>query len=755
VIPERIGRYRVIRLVGEGGMGVVYEGHDDRLDRPVAIKVIRGEVLADPAIRERFRREARSAARVNHPNICALYEYDEVDGQPFLVMELLSGEPLSKRLDQSPLPWEEVVKLADQLLDALASLHRNGVVHRDLKPANVFLTPHGAKLVDFGLAQPTMLDDVTHLGLTGAGVVVGTPQYMAPERVSGHPADERADVWAAAAVLYEALAGSPAFPGRTFAEVVHAVAYVEPKSLEGDKAAAFDRALRPALVKDPAHREASASALAQRIRDAVFAVTAPTGSAPASGGRASGTGASSAAPTTTRFVALPLRILRADPDTDFLAFSIPDAVSASLAGLPGVIVRAPRAVPGGGEMDARAIGRDWAVDSILSGTLMRAGSMVRVSAQLIDAADGTLRWSDTAQAPLDDLFRLQDDLTSHIVSSLKLPLSGTDRRALARQAPANPDAYALYLRANQMMTEPSHWQDARELYEQALAIDPGYAPAWAGLGRVRRVLAKWAWDGGGGLARAQSAFAQALALDPDLSVVYEQLAYVDVELGLAPETMARLLERAAERPRDARVMAGLVTSCRYAGLLDASLTAHARAVAIDPQTRTTVTWTHFMLRDYAEAIRTDHAPPFCAMLSKVITGEMDSRDVRAFEESVPEGGLRVGARLYRQLIEGEVEPALQDLATMRAGGFADPEGWFLASLFIARAGADAPALDVLAQSVDAGYACHRALVEGDLFARVRGTAEYKAIVERAHQRVTRGRTFYERAGGAAVLGPAG
>jgi len=207
-------------------MGVVYEGHDDRLDRPVAIKVIRGEVLADPAIRERFRREARSAARVNHPNICALYEYDEVDGQPFLVMELLSGEPLSKRLDRSPLPWEEVVKLADQLLDALASLHRNGVVHRDLKPANVFLTPHGAKLVDFGLAQPTMLDDVTHLGLTGAGVVVGTPQYMAPERVSGHPADERADVWAAAAVLYEALAGSPAFPGRTFAEVVHAVAYV-------------------------------------------------------------------------------------------------------------------------------------------------------------------------------------------------------------------------------------------------------------------------------------------------------------------------------------------------------------------------------------------------------------------------------------------------------------------------------------------------------------------------------------------------
>ena len=726
-------------------MGVVYEGHDDRLDRPVAIKVIRADILADPAIRERFRREARTAARVNHPNICALYEYDEIEGQPFLVMELLSGEPLSKRLERGALTWDEVVKLADQLLDALAALHRNGVVHRDLKPANVFLTPHGAKLVDFGLAQPSALDDVTHLGLTGAGVIVGTPQYMSPERMSGNAADERSDVWAAAAVLYEAIAGLPAFPGKTFAEVVHAVAYTEPKALTGAHPAAFDVALRPAFVKDPLTRTVSASSLAQRIRDAVSSPAVLATSATPSG-------AMPATPPPTRFVALPLRVLRADPETDFLAFAIPDAVSAALAGLPGVIVRAPRALPGGGDMDPHAIGRDWAVDAILVGTLMRAGSMVRVSAQLIDASDGTLRWSDTAQAPLADLFGLQDDLTSHIVSSLKLPLSGSDRRALARQAPAKPEAYALYLRANQMMTDASHWQDARELYEQALAIDPAYAPAWAGLGRVRRVLAKWAWDGGGGLAHAQSAFAQALALDPDLSTVYEQLAYVDVELGLAAETMARLIQRAAERPRDARIMAGLVTACRYAGMLDASVAAHAKAVAIDSEVRTTVTWTHFMLSNYAEAIRLDHQPAFCAMLSRVITGEAGVGDIRAFEEKLPEGGLRVGARLYRQLAEGQVEPALRDLTTMTAGGFADPEGWFLASIFLARAGGHQPALDWLGRCVKAGYACYRTLVESDHFVRLRGSSEFEAILARAHERVARGRELYDRAGGPALLG---
>jgi len=739
-------------------MGVVYEGHDDRLDRRVAIKVIRGEVVADPTIHERFRREARAAARVNHPNICALYEYDEAAGQPFLVMELLSGEPLSKRLERGALPWPEVLRLADQLLGALDALHTNGIVHRDLKPANVFLTPHGSKLVDFGLAQPTSFDDATHLGLTGAGMIVGTPQYMPPERTAGQPADERADLWAAAAVLYEAAAGAPAFPGRTFAEVVHAVGYDEPKPLDGLQLSAFDRALRPAFEKDPLRRIASAAALVERVREAASASTGTTGTSTAadrtghsSHKRATDSGAAPAA--TTRFVALPLRVLRADPDTDFLAFSIPDAVSSALAGLPGVTVRAPRALPGG-EADARAIGRDWAVDVILAGTLMRAGSMVRVSAQLIDAADGTMRWSDTAQAPLADFFGLQDELTSKIVSSLRLPLSGSDRQALARQAPAHPEAYALYMRANQLMTEASHWQEARALYEQALAIDPEYAPAWAGLGRARRVLAKWASDGGSGLALAQSAFAQALRLDPDLATVYEQLAYVDVELGLAAETMARLLDRAAAHPRDARVMAGLVTACRYAGLHDASLAAHAKAMAIDAETPTTVTWTHFHLGNYAAAIHTDHGtPPFCSLLSRLITGTIEPESIQAMEATVPEGGLRLGLRLYRELAQGQVDQGVADIKRMVAGGFADPEGWFLSGTFLARAGAGAHALEWLTRAVDAGFAGLRPLIERDHFDRLRGSAEFERLIERATARVTHAKHIYERAGGPAVLGP--
>jgi eukaryotic-like serine/threonine-protein kinase len=215
-------------------MGVVYAAHDDRLDRPVAIKVIRPDALADEGARVRFQREARAAARVSHPHICPLYELDEDGGQPFLVMELLEGEPLAARLERGPMALAETLAVSETVLDALAALHRRGIVHRDLKPANVFLTTHGVKLVDFGLAQPLSGDEHTReLALTGQGVIIGTPQYMAPEQLFEGRTDEKVDVFAAGAVIYEMLAGRPAFTGRTLAEILHAVGYEEPPPLTG------------------------------------------------------------------------------------------------------------------------------------------------------------------------------------------------------------------------------------------------------------------------------------------------------------------------------------------------------------------------------------------------------------------------------------------------------------------------------------------------------------------------------------------
>jgi len=251
------------------------------------------------------------------------------------------------------------------------------------------------------------------------------------------------------------------------------------------------------------------------------------------------------------------------------------------------------------------------------------------------------------------------------------------------------------------------------------------------------------------------AFARALALDPDLSVAYEQLAYVDVELGLAAEAMSRLIDRVAERPRDPRLFAGLVTTCRYAGLLDASLAAHAKAVALDAAVRTTVCWTHFFLGDYAAAMRFDHGtPPFCSIQSQMFTGKPDPALLLEIEEQLSERGLRTAMRAYRLLQQGQIEPALEGFKLMDESGFADPEGWFLTAIGLARAGADAHALTRIAKSVDAGFAAHRALVERDHFDRLRGTAEFQGIVDRARARVDHAKRLYERAGGPAILGPA-
>ncbi len=209
-LPARIGRYRITDTLGEGGMGVVYAALDEQLERPIAVKVLRHERAADPTARERFSREARLAASVNHPHICQLYEIGDSDGRLFMAMERLEGEPLAARLRRGAMPIAETVQIGLEVLDALEALHRRGITHRDLKPSNVFLTPHGAKVLDFGVSL-SQTGDATRLPLTSPGAILGTPKYMAPDQALGTIATPSADLFAMGAILYEMLSGTAAF----------------------------------------------------------------------------------------------------------------------------------------------------------------------------------------------------------------------------------------------------------------------------------------------------------------------------------------------------------------------------------------------------------------------------------------------------------------------------------------------------------------------------------------------------------------
>jgi hypothetical protein len=433
---------------------------------------------------------------------------------------------------------------------------------------------------------------------------------------------------------------------------------------------------------------------------------------------------------------------------------VPDAVSSALAGLESVIVRSPQAAPGA-LVDVRAIGRELAVDMVLTGTLLRSGTDVRVSAQLTDASNGTILWSDRADAPIADLFQLQDTLTERIVSSLALPLSAADRHALDRQAPTSAEAYELFMRANQLTTDAGRWEEAMRLYERAVSLDPTYAPAWARLGRTRRVLAKWGGPRGRDLLpEAEAAFRCALDLDPDLSMAHHLAAYVDAELGRAPDAMVRLLRRAAARPNDAQLLAGLVTVCRYAGLLDASLRAWQRAVAIDPACETSVAWTHVMRGDYEAALEADstNALPFAALVSRVMLGTIGVEEIKRLEQAVSSPGARLAIHAHRQALEGNAEAAVASLRELGGQGHFDPEGQYVSAMMLVRAGVPEAALGLLAGCVDHGYACHAQLTQLAAWQPATNLPAFQALVERTAQMVARARQQFDEAGGPRLLG---
>jgi non-specific serine/threonine protein kinase len=565
-------------------MGIVYAARDERLERTVALKTM-SSLAADETARRRFWRGPRAAASVNHPNVCQIHEIGDDGGALFIAMELLEGESLAERLHRGPVNVAATRRIGLEMLSALSALHARGIVHRDLKPSNVFLTPHGVKLLDFGVARPyPERSRETDTQLTPTGIVIGTPRYMAPELAEGEAVEARSDLFAIGALLFEMLAGRPAFGGNTILAVLHATLYEQPPALTGSPAvAAMDRVIRRALAKRPADRPASADAMAAELR-AVRIVD--------------GDDAPALARALTRLVVLPFRVLRPDPEADFLAFSLPDAIATTLAGVGSLIVRsnAVAARFAGEEPDFKALAAEADVDRVVMGTLLRSGDQVRAAAQLIEAPTGTLLTSLTVQAPLGDLFRLQDDLARQVAEALALPLTGA-MTPPTPEAPHDPRAYELYLRANELARTYEGLARARDLYRRCLDLDPRFAPAWAHLGRCHRVIGKYVDGTGDSETLAEEALRRALALSPRLSVAHKFYANLEADIGQSRRAMVRLLDEANRHGNDPELFAGLVHACRYCGLYEESIAAHAEARRLDPNVPTSFEQTVLMTGD--------------------------------------------------------------------------------------------------------------------------------------------------------------
>src|SRR5262245_45941208 len=738
-----VGPFRIVRPIGEGGMGVVYEAVDDRLGRKVALKTLLA-AAEDPRARDRLRREARVAASVNHPNVCQVYEVGEDAGELYVAMELLEGEPLSARIARGPMPANEALRVALGVLGALEAIHARGLVHRDLKPSNVFLTPHGVKVLDFGLALGVdEKTSSTEERLTLTGMVVGTPQYMAPEQWTKQGIGPPSDLFALSSMLFEMLTGRAPFQGRNPMEIYHAIAYEPPPPLSGGSEP-LDRLIQAALAKDPRDRPASAAAMAQAVRDAIAQV---------------GDASIAVVRAVTRVMILPFRVLRPDPDVELVAAGLPDAITTSISGLPSIVVRSNRGVSLGpsGEPDLAAIAAQAQVDVVLVGTLLRAGDRVRVTSQLLETPAATVLWSERADLPFGDLFEFQDALTAKLVESLAPKLPST-RGGPRRGVPATAHAYELYVRANQIAHTTDQLPQARELYLQCVSEDPTFAPAWARLGRAHRVLAKYGLvPASEGYAKAGQAFTKALSLDPDLPLAHSLYTYYEVEeMGHARDAMVRLLGQVQRRAADADLWSALVVALRFGGLLAPSSAAHARARRLDPSVRTSVAFTYWMAAEYEKAIEIDDQDMrWLTVYSLPMMGK-EAEAVAAIDESRasrPRGFSNAMLLALKAGIQRDREACLLHSKRVDDGGFHDPEGLYYAARNLSRAGADAEAMPLLERAVRGGFHVPVVMARDPWLDSLRGTPGFEALRREAEEGHRASVEAYRKAGGERLVGP--
>jgi serine/threonine protein kinase/Flp pilus assembly protein TadD len=731
-----LGPYQVCELLGAGGMGSVYRARDRRLDRDVALKVISETLVEDPSIRSRFEREAKAVAALSHPNIVAIFDFSKDHDVWYAVTELLRGETLRQRLDRGRLGWREAVDIAIAVASGLAAAHERGVIHRDMKPENIFLTDEGRiKILDFGLAmvrKPPSEQEKTEVLATHAGQVVGTVPYMSPEQIRGGEINARADIFALGSTLYEALSGLRPFRGDTSLATIAAILGDKPAPLPDDVPAEIARVVMRCLEKDPAARFASASELREALRNM-------------DDSRPRLSGAAESAALHTRVIVLPFRMLRPDPNLDFLAYSLPDAIVGSLAGIGSLVVRSSLTASqyASAPLDIARIAMDQDVNAIVTGTILASGGRLRVAAQLTEMPTATVKWSHSTETSLDDIFGVQDELTRKIVRSLSGPITDSDSRALRKDVPESALAYEFFLRANQQAHLPSGWLVARDLYRRSLDEDPKFAPAWARLGRCLWLIAKYTDAPGDNWSDAEAALRRALELNPDLSLAHRYYAEIEIEGEQTIESLKRLKERVRAQPNDPELHTALGKALRYTGLLQESLAEFDKVRQLDPNVPTSVAHTWFMLGDYERSIATILKDIFYLRpLSLMMMGrEAEAKQqLRTALASDPDPQYRAYHEALLGTIEGDRElalPGIERIATHNR----DPEAWFYQTRSLARLGERDKALDLL-ERVSRSYFPVQTFERDPWLASLRDTPRFAEIMRGANERHTQARSVW-------------
>jgi non-specific serine/threonine protein kinase len=583
LIGQSILNYTILRQLGSGGMGVVYEAKDAQLDRHVALKFLPPEMARDSQLLERFQREARAASSLNHPNICTIHTIEQHELQHFIVMELLVGQTLAERMRGQAMDVETILPLAIQIADALESAHAKGIVHRDIKPANLFLTDRGPlKILDFGLAKITQgqttqaADGRTQAAgdeLTSPGSAVGTISYMSPEQARGQLVDARTDLFSTGTVLYQMATGSLPFPGDTSAVIFDAILNHEPRQAAEVNPALpleFVRILEKCLEKDRTLRCQTATDLKTDLNRMKRNLESNMNRAKAKTDSDSGVNKQRKSVAVLYF-----ENLSGSKEDEYLRDGITEDVITELSKIRGLNVFSRPTVLAFRDqaLTPLQVGQKLGAACVLTGTLRRSGARLRISAQLVDARTDFPLWSERFDREMKDVFEVQDEMARKIAEALRVTLSPEELEALAVKPTENLQAYDLYLRGKSYARRQTR-QDlefALQMFENGVAIDPSFAMAYAASANACAMLYYYSRDQMW-LERAREASGKAVALRWDLPEVQVSQAWVLYAAALYDEAV-RMVKKAIERKRDSEgayylLCRALFAAGRYQEVLD-------------------------------------------------------------------------------------------------------------------------------------------------------------------------------------------